>query len=113
VDTKINRKVKCLESLITNIQRMEFPLQQIILFGSFSTNNFHERSDLDLCLIHEVDREPTCTEKVAIESYIDNFVSEEMSVDFLYTTPTKLETGRQVFSSIRKEGLVLWQHSGI
>jgi len=113
VDTKINRKVKCLESLIVDMEYRKFPLRQIILFGSFSTNNFHERSDLDLCLIHDDGREPTCTEKVAIESYVDSHVGEEMNVDFLYATPIKLENGRQVFDSIRKEGLILWQHSGI
>lgn len=113
MDTKVNRKVKCLETLIANIGTKDFPLQKIILFGSFATKQFNERSDLDLCLVHEADKEPACREKVEIEAYIDNFVGDEMDVDFLYTTLNKLEEGNQVFESIRKEGLVLWEHSGI
>lgn len=113
METKINRKAKCVESLIVDINPKKFPLQRIILFGSFVTNNFHERSDLDLCLIHEEGREPTCREKVEIESYIDSIVGEEMGVDFLYATPAKLETGNQVFNSIRRDGLILWEHFGI
>ena len=112
METKINRKVRCLESLIADITAKDFPLQKIILFGSFATKNFHERSDLDLCLIHEAEKEPSCRKKVAIEAYIDSLVGDEMDVDFLYTTPAKLETGNQVFSSIRRDGFVLWEHSG-
>lgn len=112
METKINRKIKCIESLISDIRTKDFPLKKIILFGSFTTNTFHERSDLDLCLIHEEDNEPSCTDKVRIESYFDDIVGEEMGVDFMYTTPVKLETGNQVFNSIRREGLVLWERSG-
>ena len=112
MENKINRKVKCLQALIKNIPQENFPLQKIIIFGSFATNRFNERSDLDLCLVHDEDTTPTWQEKVTIESYFDHQVGQEMDVDFLYTTPFKLRTGSQVFNSIRKEGLVLWEHTG-
>jgi len=113
MDTKINRKVKRLEALIGDIANKDFPLEKIIIFGSFASKSFHERSDLDLCLVHEDNKEPTCKEKVEIESYIDSMVSDEMEVDFLYTSFTKLKTGSQVFNSIRKKGLILWEHTGV
>ena len=112
MELKINRKVKCLEALIADISSREFPLQKIIMFGSFVTDKFSEKSDLDLCFVYEKDKELSCAEKIEIESYIDNIVGCEMDIDFLYTSPEVLETGKQVFNSIRKEGLVLWEHSG-
>ena len=103
MDTKINRKVKCLETLIADIGAKSFPLYKIILFGSFTGNSFHERSDLDLCLVYE-DREPTCKEKIEIENYVDDFVGHEMNVDFVYTSLTKLTTGCQVFKTSESLG---------
>ena len=76
------------------------------------TGDFRENSDLDLCLIYNEGNEPSLRQKVEIEAYIDDFVGEEMGVDFLYATPLKLETGAGVFDSIRKEGRILWEHSG-
>ena len=113
METKINKKVKNLENLIADISTKEFPLQKIILFGSFVTNEFNEKSDLDLCLVYGDGITLSCRQKVEIESYIDSLVGDEMDVDFLYTTLEKLNSGGQVFNNIRREGLVLWEHSGI
>ena len=110
--TKATRQVNCLEALIKDIPNRSFPLEKIILFGSFASNRFHPRSDLDLCLIHPSAQSPTPTEKVAIESYFDHLVGQQMDVDYVYATPEKLTTGSQVFASIRKEGLILWERSG-
>ena len=112
METKINRKIRCLEALLDSITSRSFPLQKIILFGSFATKSFDEYSDLDLCLIYEKDKVPSCREKVEIEGYIDDLVGDEMDVDFVYATDEKLEAGSQVFDSIRKEGLILWEHTG-
>ena len=113
MDIKINRKIKSLENLISDIKSKELPLQRVILFGSFATNNFNEKSDLDLCLVYEKDKKPSCKDMVEIEAYIDSLVSHEMCVDFMYATSEQIETGSRVFNSIRREGLVLWEHSGI
>lgn len=113
MDTKINRKVRCVEALLASVKTKTFPLYKIILFGSFSTGKFHERSDLDLCLVYEADKEPSHQDKVWIESYIDDIVGHEMNVDYVYAPLARLTDGCQVFDSIRKEGLVLWEHSGI
>ena len=112
MDTKINRKVRCVESLLENLPVQTFPLRKILLFGSFVKNTFTERSDLDLCLIFDIGKEPTCTEKVIIEAYFDDMVGQEMDVDYVYASLAKVEGGNQVFDSIRKEGVVIWEHIG-
>ena len=112
MDIKVNRKVKCIETLVSEITEKDFPLESVIMFGSFATGTFHERSDLDLCLVHDDDKEPTYGEKVEIESYFDKIVGAEMAVDYIYVPVMKMKTGNQVFNSIRESGLVLWEHSG-
>jgi|GEM_PF-6640775 len=112
METKINRKVKCLENLISNIGLKKFPLLKIILFGSFVSGDFHERSDLDLCFVFDEDKEPTIREKIEIESYFDAAVGAEMDVDFLYATNERVIEGDRVFKNIREKGVVLWKHTG-
>ena len=64
------------------------------------------------CLVYEDDKEPNCGQKVAIESYIDGLVGKEMDVDYIYAPASKYAIGDRVFNSIRKDGLILWAHSG-
>jgi predicted nucleotidyltransferase len=112
-ELQLVRKKKAVEKLLVDIRTKSFPLSQIVIFGSVLTEEFNERSDLDLCFVCEDITLLSEGQKIEIESYFPQVLGNELDIDFIYATPDKLRNGVQVFESIRKEGRILWQPIGI
>jgi len=109
-DLKLVRMKHAINSLIADVKTQDFPVDMILLFGSVLTGNFSEYSDIDICIVSEI--EPTLRQKSAIENYFSDKLKNELDADFIYCNRQKLMEGTHVFNSIRKEGVILWQHTG-
>jgi len=99
---------RAINALISDIKAQAFPVEKIILFGSVLKKEFNEYSDLDICIVHK--DELTERQLREIELYFKETVSDEINVDFVYCTLDKLMNGEHVFESIRREGVVLYEH---
>jgi len=75
---------------------------KMILFGSFSKNTFRPDSDLDIALVlKKIPRDR--------REYIYCF-DIERDLNLILCTEEILETGKYVFDSIRKEGVIIYEN---
>jgi predicted nucleotidyltransferase len=98
---------KAINRLIEDIPKRRFPADKIILFGSTVRNRLNEYSDLDICILCE--KNLSAKQMNGIERYFYNTLKDEMPVDFIYCNADRLKRGTQIYESIRKEGLVLYE----
>jgi len=96
--------------MLEEIRHHSFPVYAIILFGSTLTQRLNERSDLDICVVY--DNEPSMSQKRELENFFYNVLDDEVRVDFIYCSRQRFREGTHVFESIRREGRVIWQHTG-
>jgi len=112
-ELQLVRMKKAVEKMLVDIKTKSFPLSQIVIFGSVLTEEFNERSDLDLCFVCEDIALLSERQKIEIESYFPRVLGDELSIDVIYATPDKLRNGVQVFESMRQHGRVLWQSTWV
>ena len=104
---KIIRMKRCLNALIVDISNKSFDVDRIILFGSVARGDFNERSDLDVCVVSEnIDSR----QRLEIGHYFEEFLEDEIEVDFIFCNMETLMEGVSVFQSIREEGLILYEN---
>ena len=106
-DLKLIRMKKTANALFADIKTKSFPADMIILFGSFSRDCIHERSDMDICVVSDEDL--TVQQMREIENYFYSMAQGEYEIDFTYCNNDKLRHGNQVFERIRKEGRVIYE----
>ena len=104
---KTVRMKERVNSLIKDIHGRVFPADKLIIFGSFVRGDVKERSDLDICVVADI--ELSIKEKRELENYFYTAVGQELCIDFLYCDRDRLANGDQVFESIRREGRVLYE----
>jgi predicted nucleotidyltransferase len=110
---KCSRIKASVERLIDDIALQSLPVKCVILFGSTITGRYNELSDIDLCVVHDqegeyYDADANFSSRCLIENYVRSTVDEDVDVDFIHCTPHRLLNGSDVFSSIRKEGVVMY-----
>ncbi|MFP4119016.1 MAG: nucleotidyltransferase domain-containing protein [Candidatus Woesearchaeota archaeon] len=55
--TRVKAITKKLNLLVQDINNLDEPLCPIILFGSYAKDNEHKNSDIDICIIHNNEKE--------------------------------------------------------
>ena len=55
--TRVETITQKLHLLVQDINNLDEPLCPIILFGSYAKNNEHKNSDIDICIIHNNEKE--------------------------------------------------------
>jgi uncharacterized protein len=81
--------------------------EEIILFGSYARNDFHDESDLDFAVVFNDFEVSPATEILKITSYTSEIsVRYGMVISILPVTRQRLEKSQlPVYQSIRKEGI--------
>lgn len=113
MDTKISKRKETLQkelNRITDIIINKYEPEKIILFGSLSSGDIHEWSDIDLAIIKE-------TKKRFIERLheVSLLTLPMLGVNFIVYTPEEFQdmvTQRQYFvvDEILKKGKVVYEH---
>jgi len=93
---------------IIGIIKEEYDPEKVILFGSLTTNNIHEWSDIDLLVVKKTSKRPV---ERALE--LGRLIQPEVGIDLFIYTPDELamlvKEGFTFLCTILKTGEVVYE----
>ena len=94
-------------NIVINFSQSKFAdnVKKIILFGSFAKNKYQPDSDIDIAVVVK-----TKPEKSQLSDYYLITDSIKRETDLLFCTEEQLLSGKNVYSEIQREGVVVYEN---
>ena len=100
-------------SFISETIRLNYNPEEIILFGSHAYGNPHENSDIDICVIKDIEKNQIRAFKLSILTNLRQIiVNNKIDIDIIVNSRTKIteriNTGDLFYKEIIDKGKIIY-----